>query len=309
MASNFDHKLNLLGSSICDRVFAVVVTYQPDKTLERNLRALQSQVDRVVVVDNGSTNVAGIAAVTEAVGCQLICNEANLGIATAFNQGIAVATKEGFPWVVTFDQDSLVPPRLIAGLLNLYRSHPRRSEIAVITPTHRDRGTGDSYYQRGDRLVEQEGWRIVRSCISSGSLVPTAVYAQVGNLDDRLFIDFVDHDFCMRCRAQGFLVVESTHNILAHSIGAATARQVLGRRLVFTNHLPIRHYYMTRNQLEVYRRNLRVDFFWAVRGLFFQLITGVLVLIYEKDRRLKFWAMLQGVRDFFLRRFGPRRLY
>jgi rhamnosyltransferase len=293
--------------SIASSVLAVVVTYQPDKTLERNLRALRSQVDRVVVVDNGSINIAEVAFVVAAVDCELICNKTNLGVATAFNQGIGVANEEGFPWVITFDQDSLVPPGLVAGLLDLYRTHPRCSEIGVIAPTHRDRGTGDSYYQRGDRLVEQEGWRIVRSCISSGCLVPTAVYAQVGGLDDRLFIDFVDHDFCIRCRARGFLIVESTREVLEHSIGAAVARKVLGRRLVFTNHSPLRHYYMTRNQLEVYRRSMRVDFFWAARGLVLQAITALLVLIYEKQRLAKFRSMLEGMKDFALRRFGPRQ--
>ncbi len=89
-------------------------------------------------------------------------------------------------------------------------------------------------------------------------------------------------------------------------MGAASLRYVLGHRLEFTNHSPLRHYYIARNQLEVYRRNLRVDFFWVIRGLFFQVVTAVLVLIYEDDRGLKFQAMLQGAKDFLLRRFGPR---
>lgn len=252
-------------------------------------------------------NIAEVACVVAMVDCELICNKTNLGVATAFNQGIRIANKEGFSWVITFDQDSLVPPGLVAGLLDLYRNHPRRNEIGVIAPTHRDRGTGDSYYQRGDRLDEDEGWRIVRSCISSGCLVPTSVYGQIGGLDESLFIDFVDHDFCMRCRAKGLLVLESTRHVLEHSIGAAIARRVLGKRLIFTNHLPVRHYYMTRNQLEVYRRNLGVDFFWAGRGLFFQVVTAVLVLIYEEQRYEKLKAMLEGLRDFFFRRFGARR--
>lgn len=288
-------------------VLAVVVTYQPDQDLERNLRALKSQTALVVVVDNGSTNIVNVASVAESVGCRLIRNQANLGVATAFNQGIAVARDEGFAWVITFDQDSLAPPGLITGLLDLYRNHPRRNEIGIIAPTHRDRGTGDSYYQRGDRLDENEGWRIVRSCISSGCLVPTAVYLQIGGLDESLFIDFVDHDFCMRCRAKGLLVLESTRHVLEHSIGEATARKVLGRRLVFTNHSPLRHYYMTRNQLEVYRRSVRVDFFWVTRGLVLQAITALLVLIYEKQRLAKFGSMLEGIKDFALRRFGPRQ--
>lgn len=288
-------------------VLAVVVTYQPDPFLERNLRALESQTDLVVVVDNGSANVAYVQAVAESVGCRFINNQGNLGVAAAFNQGIATAMNEGYSWVITFDQDSLAPPGLVAGLLDLYRHHPRRNEIGVVAPTHRDRGTGDSYYQRGDRLDEDEGWRIVRSCISSGCLVPTAVYVQIGGLDESLFIDFVDHDFCMRCRAKGLLVLESTRHVLEHSIGAAIARRVLGKRLIFTNHLPVRHYYMTRNQLEVYRRNLGVDFFWSTRGFFFQTVTAVLVLIYEEQRHEKLKAMLEGLRDFFFRRFGARR--
>ena len=90
-------------------------------------------------------------------------------------------------------------------------------------------------------------------------------------------------------------------------MGARSIRYVLGHRLEFTNHPPQRHYYITRNQLEVYRRSLGVDFFWVVRGIFFQNVTTLLVLIYEEDRFLKLMAILQGAKDFILRRFGPRQ--
>lgn len=291
-----------------EKILAVVVTYQPDETLERNLRALRNQSESVLVVDNGSTNSSEVAKVAKATGCRTIFNPTNLGIATAFNQGIAVAANEGFSWVITFDQDSLAPSGLLAGLLNLYRCHPARDLIGVIAPTHRDRATGEGYHQPGDRLVEHDDWRVVRSCISSGSLVPIAVYLKVGVMDEKLFIDCVDHDFCMRCRDNGFLVVESTREILEHSMGAATTRMVFGKPLVFSNHSAERHYYMTRNQLEIYRRCVRIDFYWVIKGFFFQMVTCVLVLLFEEHRSAKLRAMLDGLKDFVLRRFGPRRL-
>lgn len=289
-----------------NRVLAVVVTYQPDDLLERNLESLREQVDLLLVVDNGSANAGEISAVAARLGCRFIGNLANVGIAAAFNQGIELADREKFAWVAIYDQDSLVPPGAIEELLRLHATHPLKESIGVIATTHQDRGTGLDYRLPGNILEELPDWRRVRVTISSGSLIPTKVFNSIGQFDTSLFIDSVDYDFCMRCRKHGLVIIESRRSVLEHRLGNATVKSLLGKRFVITNHSPMRRYYMTRNQLEVCLRNVRVDLLWAVYGLYVLATSSFFTLIYETDRIAKGRAMLRGVVDFALRRFGRR---
>ncbi len=288
------------------RVLAAVITYNPDQTILQNLEGLRTQVDAIVVIDNGSSDIALIERARAATGSRLVRNGANLGIAAALSQAARMAQREGYDWLATFDQDSLCSLGVVHGLLALYDNHPQRDQIGILATAHCDRAIGRGYHHRLDILVESGDWRSVRSTITSGSLVRVGLFALVGLFDDALFIDAVDHEFCLRVRKHGWLVVEGRHQVLEHSIGDATEHYLLGRRIVCTHHSPLRRYYMTRNQLEVCGRNLLVDPIWAFKGLFQFAASSIVTLVYERDRLAKLRAMLTGVAHFALRRFGPK---
>lgn len=287
-------------------VLAVVVTYEPGSDLACHLAALRSQVDSVIVIDNGSKDRASIARAVQATACHLIVNPHNLGVAAALSQAARLAQTESSAWLATFDQDSLIPPGAIDSLLALYERHPQREKIGILAMGHRDRATGRDYHHGLDILVESGDWRAVRSTITSGSLVRVGLFNQVGLFDDALFIDAVDHEFCLRVRKHGWLVIEGRHQVLEHSIGDATEHYLLGRRIVCTHHSPLRRYYMTRNQLEVCGRNLLVDPVWAGKGVLQFAASSIAALLYERDKLAKLRAMCSGVAHFALRRFGPK---
>lgn len=293
-----------MNATLAQRVLAVVVTYHPDASLLANLNALRGQVDRVVVVDNGSTNVEDVEAAATALGCDLILNDANLGIARAFNQGAQRAESEGYQWLATFDQDSQVTPGMVPGLLESAHQQPFGGYIGVVAPLHFDRNTADNYHVPQHLIASEGEWRSLRTTISSGSLIPLSVLRQVGGFDEGLFIDFVDHDFCLRCRQRGYLVLENRSYVLTHSLGHISEHTILGRRIFCSNHSATRRYYMTRNQLEVYRRYAVFDPGWSLRGLADLVVGSALALLFESDRREKALAMLSGGMDFFRRRFG-----
>jgi rhamnosyltransferase len=287
-------------------VFAVVVTYNPDDNLPSRLRALRGQVETLLVIDNGSGNAAAVHAMALDAGCSVILNPKNLGVAEALNQGARAAQGQGATWLATFDQDSQVPACAIADLLASYATLPGRDRVAVLAMSHRDRGTGRDYHRSGEIIEQTERWRLVRTTITSGSLVRVSALRQLGLFDARLFIDMVDLDFCLRCRRHGLQVVESRDVTLTHSLGDSISRVVLGHKLVLTRHSTLRRYYITRNQLEVCRRYIAFEPRWAL-GTLWDLAGGSAVtLLFEAERGAKLRAMLAGLRDFALRRFGPR---
>jgi rhamnosyltransferase len=287
-------------------LLAAVVTFHPGPELAQNLAALRAQAGAVLVIDNGSPNFARIEQAAAQAGCRAIGLGVNLGIAAALNRAAMIARAEGFSWLATFDQDSLAPSGALLGLLDLCQAHPDRDRVAVVAMSHRDRVAGRDYHMAFDVIEETPLWRSVRTTITSGSLVRLAALDQVGSFDEILFIDCVDHDFCLRCRHKGWLVVEAKRHVMAHSLGAVTLHRLLWREVACTNHSPTRRYYMTRNTLEVCARNLTTDFLWSMHTALHFAGASVAMLIFERDRPAKIGAMIEGVFDFCRRRFGPR---
>jgi len=288
-----------------ERVLAAVVTFHPGPDLADNLQALRRQGVDVVVIDNGSPDIAAIERAAAASGCDLLANPHNLGLAAALNQAARAAQAGAYPWLATFDQDSRVPDGAIAQLLALGATHPAGERIAILAMRHRDRALGHGYARPSDVLEDGGDWRLLRAAITSGSLVRTAVFDRVGLFDERLFIDGVDHDFCLRCRRAGLLVIEGSP-VLEHSLGAVTTDRLFGRAIACTNHSPTRRYYITRNSLELSFRHGAGDPLWAVRNLAHLADSSLSALLFEDRRAAKAGAMLQGLGHFALRRFGPR---
>ncbi|MBC5782795.1 glycosyltransferase family 2 protein [Ramlibacter sp. USB13] len=287
-------------------VVAVVVTFNPGPELHAHLLAIREQVAQAIVVDNGSSQAAAIREVCEATGCEFVGNAANRGLAAALNQGAELALARGATWLATFDQDSLVPAAAVQSLLDAAETHPAPASIAILAVSHADRGTGRAYHHPSDVLQEGARWRELRTTITSGSLVRCATLRQLGLFEERLFIDCIDHEFCLRSRRHGWRVVEVPAVLMPHSLGASRVHNILGRRTVATHHSPLRRYYMTRNQLEVFGRHLLFDPVLCARALATLAAVSVFVLLLEEQRLAKLGAMLQGLADFAARRFGPR---
>jgi rhamnosyltransferase len=288
------------------KVLAAVVTFNPDADLANNLAALRRQVERLLVIDNASSNIAEIERAAQASGAGVLRNADNLGVAAAVNQAAQAARDGGFEWLAMFDQDSLVPDGAVTSLLAVFDAHPQRARIAVMAMSHRDRATGEPYLRGSDVLEEAPDWRSVRATITSGSLVRREVLDRVGPFDEALFIDGVDHDFCLRCRRAGYLVIEGREQVMDHSMGAVTLHRLFGRAIACTNHSPARRYYITRNSLELTTRYAMFDGLWSLRNAIHLIDSSLAALILEEQRAEKARAMAEGAWHFITRRFGPR---
>lgn len=288
-------------------MLAVVVTFNPGDDLVRNLSELRSQIADVLVVDNGSVDTAAVRSAAVATGCAFQANGKNRGIAAALNQGAELALQSGATWLATFDQDSLLPAGAIEGLLTRLARQPEAERFGIVAPAHCDRGTNHDYHHPVDIVEETQEWRVLRCTITSGSLIRCDVLAQVGCFEERLFIDAVDLEFCMRIRRHGWRIGEARDIVMAHSIGASTEHRVLGVRMVCTHHSPVRRYYITRNMLEVCTRYLLFDPAWCAKGLAVMLSGAVASVLGERDKLAKLRAVARGFLDFGLRRFGAYR--
>jgi rhamnosyltransferase len=273
-------------------VVAVVPAYAPGPDLLALVDQLAGQVERVVVVDDGSPEGASLDAVADR-GAEVVRHHRNRGIAAALNTGVrtALATGDAVA-VLTVDQDSRVPDGYVAALVDSWRrAEHDGTRVGLVAPEH------------VDGLPDQ---RAGRPAIQSGLLIPVATLRAVGDFDEGLVIDGVDDDYALRCLDAGLALLVAPGVTLEHHLGATHPVTIAGRTLTMTRSAPFRYYYLTRNRIRLVGRHSRRHPAWAAGQL-----VGVaghlgLVLAFDPQRGSRAREAWRGIRDGVRGRTGER---
>jgi rhamnosyltransferase len=296
------------------QIAAVVVTFFPDDRVTARLAAIRTQVDRLVVVDNGSPAETQTMLETwaEANGAAVLANAENRGLGKALNQGMSWSEAAGSEWAVTFDQDSMPQPGMVAALLATAQSVPNRDRVAMVGANTYDERTGAGGHwlrpkRRGFRLAACSNVDLddVTFVITSGILTRVRAWRELGGFDEGLFIDYLDHDLCLKARMAGLSACVSAGARLAHNFGASREVVVAGRKLRPTFHSAGRHYYMARNRVLMWRRYAWRYPHWWLFDLCFGLLNTFRVIVAEDQRWGKLSAILRGTFHGLLGRSGP----
>ena len=290
---------------------AVVVTYRPEQSVAENLALIVREFGRVLVVDNGSPEEARswIAAIP---GVELLALGENLGVAVALNRGAARAAENGCEWIVTFDQDSRPEPGFLDAL---WAAHERLPDAWVIGAHIVESALkGDYRWLRPNprwpglfQRVQCQGQDLpdVTMVVTSGALTSLEGWRKLEGFDERLFIDFVDTDFCLRVRRADRTVAVCAAARLRHQLGRREQRRFIGCLFHPTHHVPIRHYYIARNRWLMLRQHAWRELHW---GVFEFAVAGLWlfrVIAFEKQRWSKIKAMILGTWDGLRGGAGP----
>ncbi len=278
---------------------------------------MSAQGGLLVVVDNASG--PEIRRLLEEVcvrrGWDLIGNLENRGVGVALNQGITRLQERGYEWALLFDQDSEPFSSMSERMAASLQRHPQAARVAVVGATFQERATGRRHkvLRRHPRLsfifqkIEpgEEDLPEVSCVITSGSLVRVATVKAVGGFDEAFFIDYVDTDFCLRCRRYGHLVMASASAHFTHELGQRAVHRWGRVELQPTHHSALRHYYMARNRVAMWQRHACATPHWALFDLCFAAYNGFRVFAFESDRWRKFKAMVLGTWDGLCGSSGP----
>ena len=290
-------------------VGAVIVTYNCGEKIIAVFHSLSPQVERTIFVDNGSAdNTIDVLKKLKDIGpekTEIMTLECNVGVSRALNIGVRRAISLGFKWVLTMDHDSIADGQMVKYLVDSVERHPKTEKVAVCAPIYVDAGDkmAGRYYRydgwRRKRLFPLEPGQVLEPTvvITSGNLINADLYARLGGFDESLFIDYVDHDYCLRSLEAGLSVIVSTDARLSHSIGNATSIRLFGLSWFSTNHPASRRYTIGRNRMTMvrrYRRRFPSYAFWTAIGFG---IDFVGILLCENDKWNKVKMMVRGARD------------
>lgn len=296
-------------------VCGIIITYNPQLATFRQLVvASQAQVSELVVVDNGSDEslLAGVRLIVTEAGVTLVELGQNFGVAAAQNKGVCWAKDHRHHYILILDQDSIPDANMVSRLLAAWTSLKQKGvSLAGVGPCLIDSRTGKRTWfvsihwhgivRKGYKDKPPEQVVATDFLVSSGLLTSLDVLDQVGLLEEGLFVDNVDMEWCFRARAQGLSLYGVCDATMSHSIGDQVF--VLGP-FVLHRHSPIRQYYIMRNRLILYRRRY-APVGWVIQDLFRALFKTVVFSLIIPPRREHIQMIYRGIRDALSGKLGP----
>jgi rhamnopyranosyl-N-acetylglucosaminyl-diphospho-decaprenol beta-1,3/1,4-galactofuranosyltransferase len=193
-------------NSVPDNIVIAIVTFNRSallKGLLASAAAMNTQADRIVVIDNASTDDTDevvASAMADFKPGQLVHHrmETNTGGAGGFSEGTKVALENGADWVWLMDDDVEILPdaleRFAPWMARFHCIHGRRYDV-----------DGSPFYWQakfnnflavplpyGRNAFTDEGFAITNSGTFEGMLIHADVVRQIGLPDPRFFISWDD---------------------------------------------------------------------------------------------------------------------
>ena len=280
-------------------VGVVVILFNPDVEHVRSLIDAFCAPDwNVILVDNSPSPQQALLT----TDVTYLHYPSNIGIAHAQNVGLKMLFNEGSDYAFLLDQDSLFSPDIATELVRQFQEIEQRSPIAAIGPSiycQFSECVDQGVLQKGKQVSEK--LKTVKQIIASGMLISKGAFERVGEKENELFIDGVDHEWCWRARAKGMVIYQSLSACMPHRQGDDRVK-VCG--VTFKQGAPIRLYYQFRNVLILARRHY-VPLYWKLRhvcAIPLRYLVNRYCFEQGKTRGAFMWA---GLKDGLKRKTGP----
>lgn len=240
------------------KIVAIFVVYHPDiEFLKKSLHSINNQVDKTYIIDNsasGDIQDAIISFFDKLNHIEFISLPINVGIAKAQNIGILKAIEAQASFSLLSDQDTIYPSNYIKSMMANFNSIVDNCNVAAIAPNFQELNKN---IQEGYFILEGVNSRALESkapiervpqVIASGMIIQNSVISAVGLMDELLFIDWVDFEWCWRAGSMGYDIVGCNNVIINHTLGDSVI-EIHDKK--YSSHSPERNYYIVRNGISI----------------------------------------------------------
>ena len=301
-----------------DCVAALIVTYNPDDKLLDCVNAISKQVSNVIIIDNGSTDDNSrifINKVNTIDNVNVIFNNQNIGLASALNQGVRILESLNYNWAITLDQDSIATPTMAEELLSTLNRCDPLDKIAFIGPCIKDEGSLSipakwlspiKHFPLLFKRIKCEGIDLnnISIIITSGALTNLSMFKDIGFFRDEFFIDYIDSEYCLRAKKNGYKIMVSAKALMYHNLGNKQEVKVLIHTFRPTFHKPFRRYYIARNQIAMLRSYALVHPHWAAFDIIASSYNLCRIIFLEDQKIQNILMIFKGYRDGLRGKFG-----
>lgn len=280
------------------------MVYHPELSkLKTLVNALENQVEKTVIFNNGGCSDDEIANLFHGNRFEIIGCGQNIGIAKALNEICHLGAQNSASYVVTFDQDSTPGICFVSGLQkhfsDLSNSNKNVAAVGPVFIDERDKREVLPVFQVLPFWINKINPLIGSSIpinssilITSGMLLKISAWNTIGDFKEDYFIDHVDTEWCLRAHSKGFKLFVCPDILMKHELSNEAPKRVFGRLVLKYN--PVRRYYAFRNTTALiftpYTPNgFRVYLFITICYRFF------INLLVDKEKIKSLTAMLTGV--------------
>ena len=236
-------------------ITSIIVLYNPDIDIFVRLEKLAKASDKVIVILN-QANLFGKTDLTIENSEFIILGE-NIGLAKALNIGIKSAMNDSScNYIALFDQDSILLKTESITEISKYFLMYSKLKIALIGHNNVDIKLKNVTQLQVKSIVE------VDDIITSGSVIPCEVLREVGLMDENLFIDYIDYEWCLRAKFMGYKIYKSNNYFIEHNLGDEFINFIGFKKPLHNNQM--RKFYIIRNNLILMLRNY-IPLSWKIK--------------------------------------------
>lgn len=251
-------RLNLEKTREC-RILAIVIGYHPDQEVVQNVLSYASQVEKVIFHDNSEYPDAEIErALEKEKNITYYANGMNEGLCVPFNRYIKYAIAEKYDFFLTFDQDSKPEKNMIPLMKQYAESASCKADVGIICPTINEADESD--------IIQESEITYCDKVYQSGAMHRVSMMQEIGDFDENLFIDEVDHDYCVRARLQGYKIVRINKALLLHNREDREVKEAFidGKDMFIGKYSAARYYYRYRNAMYCFEKYQNRDPIYAL---------------------------------------------
>lgn len=270
----------------------VVIAYLPGKEIISHIASYISFIEKLYLIDNSPSPFKDIPDEWRQK-VSLIHDGYNLGIAKRLNQALQLAHNEGYSHLLTMDQDSYFENDELHLYIERIREYASNYSVGMIGLDFQRKKPKENIPIQWDQLL-----------ITSGSVVNVSTALEVGGFDEELFIDEVDHAFCLQLFLKNKHTLQIRGVSMQHVFGnrkkVLTPRLKWEERSVYPAH---RLYYITRNYFYVSKKYYQPAHIQKERRHAFRshLLNG---LLYNRNLILFLKFIIKGFLDYKYYKMG-----
>lgn len=227
------------------KIIAIIVSFRPDiELLKKTISSLQFQVNNIIIINNDTDDLQFDISQIDISQNILINNlKNNFGIAYAQNIGIKKAIELEANYILLSDQDTIYPESYI----NQFLPYLNGNKASLYCPVFFDnvRNVYSSIkIEKFKSVPFVKEPTFVQQAIASGSIIDVKCLDKVGLMDENLFIDYVDFEFCWRLTKSGYKILTIPSIIVNHQLGDGI-KKILNIKVTLRS--DIRYFYIMRN--------------------------------------------------------------
>jgi len=265
------------------RILAIVVTYYPEKELlESNVSAFVDEVDKVLIWENTLPKEKSDYRFIHHEKVEY-CGDGVNSISHGLNFGWQYAKDNGYDYLLTMDQDSLLEDFVS---MKHYAEKHRQEKIIL----------GPSLNKGKDDISRNHVATKVENMITSGMLLSVEVLDVLGGYDERLAIDGLDTDLSYRAQSHDIQLYRLEDCNMIQRFGEPVVRTFCGKEYHISVYSPSRlrsiiksHVYLIRKYKNMSRDVKR----YIVRHYIVDKTKEI--ILFENQKMRKLFSLYYGI--------------